>query len=220
MTTKPREIPLYLFVTTKVNMKNQKTKFKTINEYIKIFPKDVASKLRAIQGIVKKAAPDAQEVISYNMPAFKLNGVLVYFAGYAHHIGLYPYASAIKKFKKELSKYKTSKGTVQFSLDKPLPVSLIEKIISFRVKENLAKKNLSGGTPHTIYHKDGSIWAKGKMVGGVCDGYWEWFRKPARRGGGDGVKMRSGYFKKGVQFGEWVTYDTKGKICKITQIKN
>ena len=62
---------------------------------------------------------------------------------------------------------------------------------------------------HTIYHNNGSIWAKGKMVGGVCDGYWEWFRK-------DGTKMRSGYFKKGKQVGKWTTYDKKGKVVKVT----
>lgn len=64
-------------------------------------------------------------------------------------------------------------------------------------------------------HKDGSIWAKGKLVGGECDGYWEWFRKPARRGG-DGTKMRSGHFDMGKQVGEWITYDKKGKAIKVT----
>ena len=65
---------------------------------------------------------------------------------------------------------------------------------------------------HIVHHKDGSVWAKGKMVGGVCEGYWEWFRK-------DGTKMRSGNFKKGKQIGEWITYDTKGKTYKVTTIK-
>ncbi len=77
---------------------------------------------------------------------------------------------------------------------------------------------------HTVYHKDGSIWAKGKMAGKVCEGYWEWFRKPARNAshndaGGVGTKMRSGYFKNGKQTGEWITYDKEGKIVKKTMIK-
>lgn len=80
--------------------------------------------------------------------------------------------------------------------------------------------------PHIVYHKDGSIWAKGDMVDGVCEGYWEWFRKPdspprlaeasSKRGGGIGTKMRSGHFKNGKQVGEWITYDKKGKKLKVT----
>ena len=81
-------------------------------------------------------------------------------------------------------------------------------------------KEKSAGGRHIVYHKDGSVWAKGKMANGVPDGYWEWFRKPARPGDGDGVRMRSGYFKKGKQFGKWITYDKKGKIFKTTLIKN
>ncbi len=75
----------------------------------------------------------------------------------------------------------------------------------------MPKKKLSA-KQHIVYHKDGSIWAKGKMVNGVCDGYMEWFRK-------DGTKMRSGYFKKGKQVGEWITYDKNGKVYKATSIK-
>ncbi len=75
--------------------------------------------------------------------------------------------------------------------------------------------------PHVIYHKDGSIWAKGDMIDGESEGYWEWFRKPARNAspreaGGVGTKMRSGYFLKGVQIGEWTTYDKEGKVVKVT----
>jgi uncharacterized protein YdhG (YjbR/CyaY superfamily) len=118
-----------------------KKRFKTIDEYIKSFPKDVGTRLKTIKEIVKECAPQAQEVISYNMPAFKLNGVLVYFAAYKDHIGLYPYPSAIKEFKTESAKYKTSTGSIQFPKDKPLPLPLIRKIVKYRVKESLAKKN-------------------------------------------------------------------------------
>lgn len=115
-------------------------RFKTIDEYIKTFPKNVGEKLEIIRNIVKKNAPGAVETISYNMPAFKMNGILLYFAGYENHIGLYPYPSVTSAFKNELSKYKTGKSTIQFELNKKLPVGLITKIVKFRVKEKLAPK--------------------------------------------------------------------------------
>jgi len=89
---------------------------------------------------MREAAPEAVEVISYQMPAFKLNGILVYFAAFKNHIGFYPTSSGIEQFKKELSPYKWSKGAVQFPLDKPIPFALVKKIVIFRVKENLRRK--------------------------------------------------------------------------------
>ena len=115
--------------------------FKTIDEYIKIFPQDVQSILERMRQTIRKAAPEAVEAISYQMPTFKLNGKsLVYFAAYKHHIGFYPVPSGIKAFKKELSQYKTGKGSVQFPIDKPVPHDLVKKIVIFRVKENMKKK--------------------------------------------------------------------------------
>ena len=117
-----------------------RTKFTTVSEYISSLPaatKPIAKEMRAI---IKKAAPGAEEVISYNIPAFKLNGLLVWFAGHKNHIGFYPRSSVIELFKKELAKYEPSKGTIQFPLDKPLPVGLITKIVKYRVKENLEKR--------------------------------------------------------------------------------
>ncbi len=117
----------------------QKTELKTINQYLKLFPKDTQAKLIELRLAIKKSAPQAQEKISYQMPTFYLNGNLVHFAAYKNHIGFYPTPSGIKAFKKELTKYKTSKGAVQFPLDKKLPLSLIKKIVKYRVKENLKK---------------------------------------------------------------------------------
>ena len=114
--------------------------YKTIDEYIKMFPADIQIILEQIRQIIRKAAPEAEEVISYQMPAFKQNGILVYFAAHKNHIGFYPTSSGIEAFKKELSCYKGSKGAVQFPLDEPIPFDLVEKIVTFRVKENLAKK--------------------------------------------------------------------------------
>lgn len=112
-------------------------KAENIDEYISGFPKETQKLLKQMREIIAKAAPDAVEVISYGMPAFKQDGVLVYFAGYAKHIGFYPTSSGIANFQKEISAYKNSKGAIQFPLDKALPVALITKIVKFRVKEDL-----------------------------------------------------------------------------------
>ena len=123
-------------------MKAKTSKVNDVGEYIAGFPPDTQKLLKQLRATIKKAAPGAEELISYQMPAFKYNGRLVYFAGYKNHIGFYPMASGIAKFKKELSIYKGAKGSVQFPLDKPLPIQLIMKIISFRKNENLEKAAL------------------------------------------------------------------------------
>jgi uncharacterized protein YdhG (YjbR/CyaY superfamily) len=105
-------------------------------EYILGFSKEKQDMLKQIRATVKKIAPDADEVISYGMPAFKKNGMLVWFAACTNHIGFYPGASGIASFKTELSVYKGAKGSVQFPLDKPLPLKLIGNIVRFRLAEN------------------------------------------------------------------------------------
>ncbi len=114
--------------------------YKTIDEYISTFPPDIQQVLQKMRQAIKEAAPEAKEVISYGMPAFKLNRVLVYFAAHQNHIGFYPTASGIEAFKKELSAYKWSKGAVQFPLDKPVPLDLVARIVKFRVEESLKKQ--------------------------------------------------------------------------------
>lgn len=113
--------------------------YKTIDEYIEEFPESIRTILEKIRQTIREAAPEATEAISYQMPAFKLHGNLVYFAAFKNHIGFYPTPSGIETFKEELSPYKTSKGAIQFPLDKPIPYDLIEKIVRFRVNENIAK---------------------------------------------------------------------------------
>ena len=115
---------------------------KDISEYIAGFPKSIQETLEKLRLTIRRAAPGAEEVISYQMPAFKYHGILVYFAGYKNHIGFYPTSSGIAAFQHEFSDYKWSKGAVQFPNDKPLPVSLISKIVKFRVRENAEKANL------------------------------------------------------------------------------
>jgi uncharacterized protein YdhG (YjbR/CyaY superfamily) len=120
-------------------MKTTPTVPQTIDEYIASFPADVQAVLQKIRMTIHKAAPEAQEKISYQMPTFFLNGNLVHFAAFKEHIGFYPVPSGIEKFKKELSVYKQGKGSVQFPLDQPMPYDLITRIVEFRVKENMAK---------------------------------------------------------------------------------
>ena len=120
----------------------QSTKFKTVDEYISTFPAKTKSLLKELRQTIKKAAPKAEEMISYNMPAYKLNGPLVYFAGYDHHIGFYPTGSGTEAFKKEISKCETSKGTIRLPLDEPIPKKLITDIVKFRVGVNAEKAKL------------------------------------------------------------------------------
>ena len=121
-------------------MDTSKKQFKTIDEYIQTFPEDVQIILKKMRKTIRSATPEAVETISYQIPAFKLNGVLVYFAAFKNHIGFYPTSSGIEEFKKELSLYKGGKGSVQFQIEKPIPYDLVKKIVIFRMKENQEKK--------------------------------------------------------------------------------
>ena len=118
------------------------SKVNDIDKYIAGFPEETQYLLDKIRATIIKAAPEAEEVISYQMPAYKLHGMLVFFAGYKNHIGFYPGAGGIEAFKKEISVYKNAKGSVQFPLNKKLPLQLITRIVKFRVKQNLEKAAL------------------------------------------------------------------------------
>jgi len=117
-------------------MEKQTKQILTIDEYIGPFPKHIQKKLEAIRKLVAKLAPNAQEKISYQMPTFYLNGNLVHFAGFKNHIGFYPTPHGISEFQKELSKHKNGKGSVQFPLDEPLPMKLIERMVKYRIQKN------------------------------------------------------------------------------------
>lgn len=119
-----------------------------IDKYISDFPALTQKMLKQLRAIIQTAAPLAQEVISYKMPAYKINRILVYFAGYKNHIGFYPSSSPIIIYKDKLKEYKTSKGAIQFPLDKPLPVRLITQIIKFRIEQDsrsLKKRTFKNG---------------------------------------------------------------------------
>ena len=120
-------------------MKDQSNQMKTIDEYVALSPENVKGILEKIRQTIKESAPKAEETICYGIPTFKLNGNLVHFGAFKNHIGFYPTPSAIKFFKKELALYKQSKGAIQFQMNEPIPLEIIEKIVKFRVKENLSK---------------------------------------------------------------------------------
>lgn len=111
-------------------------KLQTVDEYLAALPGDVRAVLSGLRKIIKQAAPHAEEVISYSMPAFKHHGMLVWYGAHKDHIGFYPKPSAILAFKRELARYKTSKGAIQFPLQEAIPSNLVRKIVKFRLKEN------------------------------------------------------------------------------------
>jgi len=113
-----------------------KTNYKSVDHYIKIFPANIQKVLRSVRHTIREIIPEAEEIISYQIPAFKLNGkIVIYFAGWPNHISVYPKPRSNEELNKQLSKYKGGKGTVQFPLDKPIPLSLIKKIVKYRLKD-------------------------------------------------------------------------------------
>ena len=128
-------------------MKNDLPVPATIDEYIAGFPLEIQQKLQQIREVIREAAPEALEKISYQMPTFFFNGNLVHFAVHKHHIGFYPAPSGIEQFEAELSHYQTSKGAAQFPLDQPIPFELIRKITAYRYQENSVKKHKSSKKP-------------------------------------------------------------------------
>ena len=116
-----------------------KVEFKAIDEYIDTFPDDIQARLNRLRRAIQRAAPDATETISYQMPAFRLHGTLVYFAAWTHHIGLYAAGGTAEAFENELAGYVQTKGSIHFPHDEPLPLRLVAKIVKYRANENLEK---------------------------------------------------------------------------------
>ena len=125
-------------------MRTKQAAAKDIDAYIAGFPNDVRAVLERIRMTIRKAAPEAEETISYQIPTFTLHGNLVHFAAFKNHIGLYPAPRGNETFTDELSAYEGGKGTVRFPLDKPIPLALITKIVKFRVKKNLERAKAKG----------------------------------------------------------------------------
>ena len=118
-------------------MRSTKLKPTTVGQFIKTAPRESQPKLRQIRACILKAAPAAKESLKWGMPAVSYKRILVMYAGFKHHIGFYPTPSAVRAFKKDLVPFKTAKGSIQFPLDRPLPLALIRRITAFRVQESL-----------------------------------------------------------------------------------
>ncbi len=170
-------------------MKSETQKHGNVEQYYSSVPIQAKIKLYEMREIIKSVITDAEEVISYGIPAFKQNEILVYFAAYKSHIGFYPTSSGIKAFGSELADYKWSKGAVQFRIDKPLPKTLIKRIVKFRAKQDGEKTKLkkvtrnnknSQAENYVKYHNYGSIWAKGKVINNVPEGIGNGFVKAAQ----------------------------------------
>lgn len=124
-----------------------KTDFANVDAYIASCPETIRELLQQVRAVIQKAAPEAEEMIGYGMPAYKTQGrPLVYFAGFTKHIGFYATPSGHEEFKEELSKYKQGKGSVQFPVDRPMPLDLIRRMVEFRVEENLLKSQAAKST--------------------------------------------------------------------------
>ena len=123
-------------------MEKAKVVPETVDQYIAAFPADVKKRMQQLRKTIKAGAPNADELISYQMPGYKYFGMLVYFAAYKNHIGFYPGAGGLLEFYKELSSFKSAKGSVQFPHDRPIPYDMISKIVKFRVKQNEEKFSL------------------------------------------------------------------------------
>jgi Uncharacterized conserved protein len=116
--------------------------FSTVAEYIAMYPAPVRKGLELLRKTIKKAAPGAEETISYQMPAYRLNGMLVFFAATKSHYGFYPTSSPMTAFREKLKPYETTKGAIRFPMDKPIPIKLVTEIVKWRVKENLSKEKV------------------------------------------------------------------------------
>ncbi len=121
-------------------MAKEKVNYTNIDEYIASFPQEVQERMERLRQAIQKMAPDATEKISWDMPTFYLKGNLVHFAAFKNHIGFYPGDSGVSNFLEDVAQFKHSKGAIQFPMKEPLPLELVEKIVAFRVKENLEKK--------------------------------------------------------------------------------
>ena len=128
-------------------MTAEKLKFNQVADYMATLPQNAQNILEEIRQAIKETAPEAEEVISYQLPAFRFHGMLIYYSAYKEHVSLsFPSASVFKAFEKELTGYETGKSTIKFPLNKPMPLQLVKAIVKHRMKENLEKESIKGKT--------------------------------------------------------------------------
>jgi uncharacterized protein YdhG (YjbR/CyaY superfamily) len=166
--------------------------------------------LEAVRAVLVGALPGAQEVIAWKMPSLRIDGDLVCsYDGFTHHNSLFPSSTAVyRELADALERYPTSKGTIQFPVDTPLPAALLRKIVRVRIAETNASYPRTSGVSKTFYD-NGFLKSAGKYRGDQMHGAWRFYRK-------DGVLMRSGTFRDGQPVGEWVTYDRSGAPYRVT----
>lgn len=166
--------------------------------------------LQAVRDVLVNALPGAQEVIAWKMPSLRIDGDLVCsYEGFTHHNSLFPSSTAVYlELAKDLARYPTSKGTLQFPVDTPLPAALLRKIVRVRIAEINASYPRASGLAKTFYD-NGYLKSVGKMRGNRMHGDWRFYRR-------DGVIMRSGAFRDGEPVGKWVTYDRTGAPHRVT----
>ena len=180
------------------------------DSHLKKFPLEQQQAILATLKEAERLFPQAERAFAWGMPTLKIGDEnLCHVEGFKNHNSLFPSSGAIaEQLKSELKEFKVSKGTIQFTFDKPFPKSLLKKILLARLEQINASYPKKNGL-FVEFYKNGGIKAKGKYKGKAMHGYWEFFRL-------DGSLMRSGSFKEGVQIGEWTTYNSAGKKEKVT----
>jgi len=184
---------------------------KEITARLKSFPSEQSKVLIKVRGEISKLLPGASEEIKYGIPTWTIGGIgVIGIDGFKKHNSVFPYSGNLgSDFKTTLSKFETTKGSIHFDLDKEFPESLLKRIIARRIEMINDSFPNSKGKVFEFYG-NGFLKAKGAQKFGELHGYWEWYRK-------DGTIMRSGNFKNGQTVGEWITYDSSGKVYKVTQ---
>ena len=184
---------------------------KEITSRLKSFPPEQSRALLKVREEISKLLPGATEEIMYGIPTWIIEGIgVIGIDGFKKHNSVFPYSGNLgTEFQTALSKFETTKGSIHFDRDKEFPKSLLKRIIARRIEMINDSFPNSKGKVFEFYG-NGFLKAKGAKKAGQLHGYWEWFRK-------DGTIMRSGNFKNGQNVGEWITYDSSGKVYKVTQ---
>ena len=184
---------------------------KLITARLKSFPPEQSRVLLKVRDEISKMLPGAYEEIKYGIPTWTIEGIgVIGIDGFRKHNSVFPYSGNLgSDFNTALSKFETIKGSIHFYLEKEFPKALLKRIIARRIEMINDSFPNSKGKVFEFYG-NGFLKARGSMKAGELHGYWEWFRK-------DGTIMRSGNFKNGQNVGEWITYDSSGKVYKVTQ---
>lgn len=182
-----------------------------VDAYLAKTPQPHRKTLAALRASIRRALPLAEEGLGYGMPCFKVDGKGVAgFAAFKDHCSYFPMSgSVVAALKPALTRYRVSKGGIQFDADRPLPPALVKKLVGARLEE-LSAPPAKGSGPACAYYDNGVIRFRGRYRNGAMHGKWEFFRR-------DGSVMRSGEFRDGAQAGTWVTWDRRGRKVKETR---